>query len=207
MSMDKLINVRSRLCYPSAERTKGPIVENLKLLFDDSFQNVLEVCSGTGQHVAYFASNFPAITFQPSEYDRTFFDSIKTYLPGGPAPIFLDAGDASCWSSLPRKTYDAVIATNLTHVAPFSVTKGLLEGSSEVLRPEGLLIVYGAFKINNSYTAESNRKFDEALKERDPDWGLRDISEVDSIAEQHGLLRTRLWDMPSNNFMAVFKKT
>ena len=50
---------------PAAERNKQPILERLQALLP-ARGRALEIASGTGQHVAWFAAGLPGWVWQPS---------------------------------------------------------------------------------------------------------------------------------------------
>ena len=55
---------------------------------------VLEVASGTGEHVVHFAAALPGLTWQPSDPDadrRTSIDAWATGMPNIRAALELDA--------------------------------------------------------------------------------------------------------------------
>jgi hypothetical protein len=141
----------------AAERNKGPILEILRRHLPASLapsapSTVLEVASGTGQHAAYMASQFPHLTWQPSECTRDSFDSIKAWSEGIAnvrPPLLLDASTLDeCWPARVEdkgNESDSVIACvciNMTHIAPYSATQGLFRGAGKVQgRPICMLVI------------------------------------------------------------------
>ena len=66
---------------------------------------------------------------------------------------------------------------------------------------------YGPFTIEGGkHTSESNREFDVSLRQRNSDWGYRDVENIKAVAIAHGLTLEEQGDMPANNFMLVFRK-
>lgn len=68
------------LCTPAAERNKQPILDILKQYIDNQSRTLLEIASGSGQHVCYFAPHFPNVLFQPSDMDDRYVKSINLYI-------------------------------------------------------------------------------------------------------------------------------
>jgi SAM-dependent methyltransferase len=196
-----------RWFMPAAERNKDPILDVLKRVLPTSGL-VLEIGSGTGQHVVHFARALPQLLWQPSDLDAEFRDSITLWqaqekLPNVRPPIALDV----CRQPWPVNHADAVVSINMIHVAPPDATAGLLSGAANVLPSPGLLFLYGPFRRHGQHTAPSNAAFDAQLRARDPRWGLRDIEEVERLALEAGFSAAEVVPMPSNNFSLVFRKS
>jgi hypothetical protein len=101
---------------------------------------------------------------------------------------------------------DAVVAINIVHISPWSATEGLMRASERILPPGGILYLYGAYKENGMHTAPSNAVFDESLRARHPDWGVRDVADVTRLANTHGLVLVERIPMPANNLSLVFRR-
>jgi hypothetical protein len=192
---------------PAAERNAQPI-EDVLFRWLPRSGAVLEVASGPGQHVARFASRFPDIIFTPSDPDSSARASTKAWTAGlanvaAPRPV--DVADPR-WHETAGGPFDAVLAINLLHIAPWSVTLGLMLGAADVLLPGGHLLVYGCFSRDGRHLSDSNAAFDASLRARDPAWGVRDVGETAAAAAFHGLLLVEDVAMPSNNMMLVFSK-
>ncbi|KAM3623691.1 uncharacterized protein V6R79_014515 [Siganus canaliculatus] len=197
----------------AAERNKGPILTVLR----DSVNTVrpllaLEISSGTGQHVTHFAQALPNITWQPSEYDSQSLSSIEAYrahyqLHNVMPAIHLDASlPHQYWGGIQAESLDLVVNINMIHISPFACTEGLFKGAGAVLKPQGLLMTYGPYAVNGHITPQSNVDFDYSLRQRNPEWGLRDISLLTSIAQRNGLFLEKMVDMPANNKCLLFRK-
>jgi SAM-dependent methyltransferase len=201
----------------AADRNKEPICEILKNYIPNvaakkgsSPVDCLEVSSGSGQHVSYFSEHFPETKWQPSEYDQSVFDSIKAYtIDSGSTnvlePIVIDASNPDQWPVDGRK-FDIVYNANLIHISPPACTPGLFKGSGSVLRPGGILITYGPYAQGGILTPESNQRFDAMLKQRDPQWGIKDIEDLKKIASEAGLSLEKIHEMPANNKTLVWRK-
>ncbi len=191
---------------PAAERNVAPILEVLRAHLPASGA-VLEVASGTGQHAAAFATALPGVDWTPSDPSAEARASIEARRARGPANLRpclpLDVLDETTW---PDETFKAVFCANMIHIAPAGATEALMRLAAGALtRPGGLLALYGPFLEADVETATSNLEFDESLKARDPDWGLRDRDAVITAARAHGLAFTLRKAMPANNLMLLFR--
>jgi len=193
---------------PSAERNKGPILEILRSLLPPHAL-VLEIASGTGQHVVHFAAQLPQSAWQPSERDTGGCESLALRVrregtPNIRPPMIVDV-QQSPWP-LPAE-FDAVLAINMIHITPFDATRGLFRGARQVLRADGagLVVTYGPYREAGIHTAESNAAFDAGLRAQHPDWGVRDLAEVDEVAAGHGFGRGATFRMPANNLTLVYR--
>ena len=81
-----------------------------------------------------------------------------------------------------------------------------MAGAGQVLSLDGVLYLYGAYKENGGNTAPSNAAFDQDLRRRNPEWGVRDLEEVTKLAEDHGLKLAERIAMPANNLSIVFRR-
>ena len=190
----------------AAERNKGPIRDVLARVLPRRGV-VLEIASGTGQHVVHFAKAFSGLTWQPSDPDAELRESIALrvrdeQLPNVNPPIDLDVARLP-W---PLQTADALVSINLIHVAPWSATLALFEGAKTLLPPQHVLLLYGPYRRYGRHTSESNAQFDSDLRAHDPEWGLRDLEAVSDVAGRAGFVLAEIVDMPANNFSLVFKR-
>jgi len=196
----------ARLFSPAAERNCRPILDVLRQVLPGAGL-VLEVASGGGQHAAFFAPHFPALTWQPSDADANARASIaawaKTTGTGNfRPPIDLDAA-SSDW---PLARADAVVCINMIHISPWAACLGLLRGAARILPPDGVLYLYGPFRRDGKHTAPSNTAFDADLKARNPEWGVRDVGEVGTAAAAAGFGPPSIIPMPANNLSVVFRR-
>lgn len=192
--------------YPAAERNKGPILEALKRVLPLTGL-VLEIASGTGQHVVHFAQALPALSWQPSEPDPELLAVIRwrvaeAALDNIRDPLRLDVHEFP-W---PVDAADAVVCINMIHVAPWSATDALLQGAGEILGGDGPLILYGPYSERGRHAAPSNAEFDRRLRKQNPDWGVRDVDAVSALAEGYGLSLDVRIEMPANNFIVVYRR-
>jgi SAM-dependent methyltransferase len=195
------------LTSAAAERNKDPILTVLESVLPAT-GSVLEIASGSGQHVCYFAQSLPGLRWQPSEPDAAHLDAIEARvresgLKNIAAPITLDV-HAPRWPV--GENLDAVVCINMIHISPWSATLALCAGAARHLRAGGLLVTYGPY-LQNGTAVQSNLDFDVSLKRRNPAWGLRDLDDVTRVAAEHGLTRRQVVPMPANNLTVVFAKT
>lgn len=194
---------------PSAERNKQPILEVLQRLLPAQGR-ALEIASGTGQHVAWFAQHLPQWTWQPTDVQRGALYNIEAYanaadLANVQAALRLDVMQPQWLAE--GGAVDLVLCINMLHIAPWATCAALMRGAATVLKPEGLLITYGPYLEDDVPTADSNRAFDASLRAHDPSHGLRRREDVQAVAQAHGLhLRERV-AMPANNLLLVFARS
>ncbi|WP_316179401.1 DUF938 domain-containing protein [Bradyrhizobium sp. SZCCHNRI1009] len=205
-----------RLDAAAFHRNHQPIWAVLGRLLAGKTGDVLEAGSGTGQHVVHFASQRPDLTWWPSDLNANHLASIAAWRrhagrsnirdaqridlsdPGWPA-VFRAAGGPSQLA--------AIFCANVIHIAPWAVAEGLFAGAGQALSADGVLVLYGPFKRDGKHTAVSNAVFDTSLRERDPDWGVRDITDLDALAARNGLVLRETVEMPANNMILVFGRT
>ncbi|MEL7689300.1 DUF938 domain-containing protein [Citromicrobium bathyomarinum] len=192
---------------PAAQRNRGPIAD---VLADELPHGgrVLEIASGTGEHVVHFAARFPNLDWQPTDPQEDAHASIAAYrdaagLDNIMPPVALDAASVE-W---PLDAADAIVCVNMVHISPWEATEGLFAGAARLLPlHDGPLVLYGPYLEEDVETAPSNLAFDESLKARDPRWGLRELADVDALAARNGLRRTRRVAMPANNLVLVYRR-
>ena len=177
--------------------------------------DVVEVGSGTGQHVIAFARQSPEITWWPSDLNPSHLKSIEAWrsfagLANVRAPLRIDLSDPA-WCPDMRdgagpRALRAVVCANVIHIAPWDVAEGLIAGAALYLLPDGRLFIYGPFRRNGAHTAVSNAVFDTSLREANPAWGVRDLEDVTAVAARVGLELTDVLQMPANNLVVVFAR-
>ena len=195
------------LTSAAAERNKDPILTVLESVLPAS-GSVLEIASGSGQHVCFFANALPGIRWQPTEPDDASREAIsirirESGLANVAQPLALDVQEPH-WPVHER--YDSVLCINMIHISPWSATHSLFRGAAKLLDSRGLLILYGPY-LENGTAVQSNLEFDASLKRRNAEWGLRDLDEVTRVAAGHGFARRETVRMPANNLTLVFVKT
>jgi hypothetical protein len=195
----------SRRFAPATERNRDPIAGVLREALPER-GTVLEVASGTGQHVVHFAGLFPDLDWQPSDSDPDAIASIAAWIEESDLanvrpPIQLDA--AGIW---PAVNADAILCINMVHISPWVATEGLMRGAGALLGQGAPLVLYGPYRRVEVPTAPSNEAFDASLRARNPEWGLRDLEAVRAAGKANGLELERLVEMPANNLTIVFRK-
>ena len=195
----------------AGNRNKDPILAAFKALFPKS-GDVLEVASGAGLHVNFFAPHFPDVRFQPSDYDVDVFDTIKAKREhvgnrNVADPIRIDLTDPSTFPAQETRRYDAIFVVNLFQVAPVSIAEGIARLADQVLKPEGFVAIYGPFKVDGAYTTPSNEEFDqEILAAGVAEWGLKDVRDLEKAAAPFRIKLARSLDLPANNFILIFDR-
>jgi len=195
-----------KLQSPATARNKEPLAAVLREVLPTSGL-VLEVASGAGEHAIFFAKHFPQLVWQPTDPDPASLASIEAHvadagLTNVREPVALDAaGDR--W---PIDAADAMLCINMVHISPWSATQGLMRGAGRLLGPEAPLILYGPYRRREVETAASNEAFDQSLKARNPQWGLRNLEDVAAEARRNGLELEGVVEMPANNLTVVFRR-
>lgn len=198
---------------PTVHRNHQPIRACLAAYLDGISGHGLEIGSGTGQHIIGFARAFPGMTWWPSDIEPVNLGSIDAWRRGSgldniSAPVAIDAAQTD-WrlgapGRPPARDLTALIAINVLHISPWAVSQGLIAAAGRHLAPDAHLFVYGPFARNGAHTAESNARFDAWLRRQNPDWGVRDMVDLETEASGHGLGLARVADMPRDNFVLVF---
>lgn len=203
-----MIEVARELPFsPAAERNKEPILRVLESVLPAE-GTVLEIASGTGQHVCFFAQALPGIRWQPTEPDDASREAMgirigDSRLGNVEPPLALDVSQPH-WPVADR--YVAILCINMVHISPWSATQALMRGAARHLSPGGKLILYGPY-LENGQAVQSNLDFDASLKQRNPQWGLRELEDVTQLAAAQGLLRQQVVRMPANNLTLVFERS
>lgn len=205
-----MIFCRNKVFYPSADRNKSFILDVLKQHFDaDKQGTVLEISSGTGQHISYFAQHFPLLTFQPTEYEKSLFKSIEAYALDTPTKnvklaIHVDVTtDFETWNT-DKQLYDYLINVNMIHIAPYQCSIMLFQNAGKLLKNKGLMITYGPYAVDGVLTPQSNVDFDRNLRTQDSEWGVRDVKDLENLAKQNNMKLLKVYDLPANNKCLVW---
>ena len=191
---------------PSAQRNRQPILDVLQSRLPEKGL-VLEIASGSGEHIVHFATAVPHLTFQPTDPEdgaRASTDDwvlslgLDNVRPALPLDVTSDT-----W---PVERADAVLCSNMIHIAPWEAAVGLIAGAGRLLPPGGLLFLYGPYRRGGRHTAPSNEAFDLDLRRRNPTWGIRDLEAVADLATDRGFAPPDIVEMPANNLSLAFKR-
>lgn len=196
----------TRLSSPAALRNRDPILDVLRLHLPPKGL-VVEMASGSGEHVIHFAQHLPGLIFQPSDPDADARASIDAWVE--------EAGLANVKPALdldvtrrpwPFVNAAAILCINMVHISPWPATEALFAGAARHLVPNGVLYLYGPYKRDGAHTAPSNEAFDQSLRARDPAWGVRDLETVTELAVSAGFTEPEIVPMPANNLSLVFHR-
>ncbi|MFM1896782.1 MAG: hypothetical protein RLZZ385_1856 [Pseudomonadota bacterium] len=189
----------------ACENNRQPILDVLQRHLLTPLQ-LLEIGGGTGQHGEFLARHLPLVTWQssdrPANVDSLNLRINHAHLTNLPPAIALDVQDDP-W---PVTTVDAVFTANTLHIMSMAAVEKFFAGIKRHLAPQGLLLVYGPFKYNGSFTTDSNARFDLWLKERDPLSGVRDFEVIDGLASRAQLRLLQDYKMPANNQLLVWER-
>jgi len=190
---------------PATGRNRDAILQVLQDEFRDS-RSVLEIGSGTGQHAVFFAREMPHLTWQSSDREINHA-GIQSWIAAAGLenvrmPLLLDVED----SDRPSDTYEAVFSANTAHIMGFPAVECMFRIVAACLVEGGVFCLYGPFNQNGAYTSPSNENFDASLKAQDASMGIRNLEDLDVLAEDNGMTRARLYAMPANNNLVVWQK-
>jgi hypothetical protein len=185
---------------PAAQRNVGPIGDVLADWLPPSGL-VLEIASGTGEHVFAFAHRFPHLDWQPSDPDPEALASIEAWRDEGSRNFLSPVALNDCERVWPIRHADAILCANMVHISPWESSLGLLDGARRLLGKGAPLILYGPWLEADVEPAPSNLAFDQSLRARDPRWGLRLVEDFAAEAALRGFILVERRPMPSNNLM------
>jgi SAM-dependent methyltransferase len=189
----------------ACEQNKDVIFEVIERLFKAPGE-VLEIGSGTAQHAVYFAPKLPHLQWRASD-QREYHAGIKAWLDEADhdnlhGPLELDVNQ----SDWPVENVDYVFSANAVHIMSWPSVEAMLSGIGHILKPQGLLVLYGPFNYRGQYTSDSNARFDVWLKQRDADSGIRDFEKLNELAIEQGMQFLEDVEMPVNNRILVWQK-
>jgi hypothetical protein len=191
---------------PATLRNRDFILDVLRAVLPTT-GTILEIASGSGEHVVHFARCFSRLVFQPSDPDPDARLSVDAWVKAAGVtnvrpPVALDAS-SPVW---PIASADGIICINMVHISPWEATLGLINGAAAALSPASPLYLYGPYLREGIATAPSNQAFDRSLRDRNPNWGLRELEVVAATAQSAGLSAPVITEMPANNLSLVFRR-
>ena len=189
----------------AAERNKGPILEIIRPVLADR-RRVLEIGAGTGQHAVHFAAALPWLIWQATDR-RDYLSILATRIESAalancPPPLELEVVHRP-WRV---PDVDAVYSANTLHIMSWREVTEMFAGIGDVLGPGGCVCIYGPFRYGGYFTSPSNAAFDQSLRARDPESGVRDFEAVDELARAQGLVIRADYAMPANNQLLVWTR-
>jgi len=190
---------------PATERNQDAILEVLAVEFADR-SAVLEIGSGTGQHAVFFAAQLPGLTWQTSDREQNHaginawvdFAGVTNVI----APLDIDVE----LSPSVDPVYDAIFSANTAHIMSMQAVERMFALVGTLLPEDGKFCLYGPFNQEGEFTSDSNQRFDASLRHQEPSMGIRDLEELEELAEQAGMRRHRLYAMPANNFIVIWRR-
>ena len=190
----------------SCEQNRAPILAVLREQLGD-VRRLLEIGSGTGQHAVYFGAAMPHLLWHTSDLAE-HHPGIRAWLEEAQLsnvrpPLALDVGDAAAW---PGDAYDAVFTANTVHIMGETEVADLFAGVGGILNSGGRFLIYGPFNYGGRYTSDSNARFDQWLKARDPRSGIKDLDWLRTLADQAALVLDEDIEMPVNNRILVWRR-
>ena len=207
----EIINLDNRLNFPATVRNREFIASVLSNYISTNGL-FLEIASGSGEHGVFFQKTFPSIIWQTSDPELVHRKSIISWInhlglsSKMPKPLDIDV-EKSPWpiTKQLRSSIKGIVCINMIHISPWSCTKALFEQSKNYLDKNNFLMLYGPFLRKEKQTSESNLNFDQFLKIQNPLWGLRQLEEVNKLAEENGFKLDKVIDMPANNLSVIYR--
>ncbi|HMN43096.1 MAG TPA: DUF938 domain-containing protein [Povalibacter sp.] len=189
----------------ACERNKGPILDVLKSWFLRP-GTVLEIGSGTGQHAVHFAAHLPHLMWSATDREENL-DGIRQWideaaLPNLRGPYALDVRQ-EVW---PVREALYAFSANTAHIMSWGDVEAMFAGVSVALEPGGCFCLYGPFNRDGQFTSDSNRAFDESLRARDPQMGIRDDRALQTLGTRCELEFAADYSLPARNRLLVWTK-
>ena len=189
----------------ACENNKVPILNEIRSLFQ-SCSTVFEIGSGTGQHAVYFAEMMPGLHWHTSDQVENH-DGIRQWLEeSGLVNIELPINLDVTGNNWPTEKFDAVFTANTCHIMHWHEVIAMFAAVKNILLSNGLFVIYGPFNYDNKFTSESNARFEQWLKSRDPKSGIRNLEDLMLLAGENELELMDDIAMPANNRLLVLKR-
>ncbi len=200
----------ARQYAPATQRNREPILEILTQVLPPN-SNVLEVASGTGEHAVFFASQLKSCRWIPSDINPLSMESIIAWKnfrseDNLDIPLLIDVTEHDWVQQVANQKIDAIVNINMIHISSWLACLGLMAGAEQILPPGGILYLYGPYKRKGEHTAPSNANFDRSLRDRNTQWGIRDLEAVIEVAAAANLRLQKVIEMPANNLSVIFSR-
>ena len=189
---------------PAAKENRHVILEVLKQEFKNT-TTVLEIGSGTGQHAAYFPQYLPHLNWQASD-KQEMLAGITMWLNDAKLDNALTPIELDVNLNWPQQHYDGAYAANIAHIMHWHEIESLFSGLNQTLTDSSVFCLYGPFNIDGNYTSESNRRFDQWLRNQDPQSCIRDKNDLDQLAMNYNFQASKEWEMPANNKILCWRR-
>lgn len=195
----------------ACERNKAPIFDILNSLAQNKTK-FLEVGFGTGQHAWFFSQKLSHLEYFAADqenYHPLFNQRVKVL--GKPknlhGPFNIVATETALLHNLKDREFDLVFSANTLHIMHKIQAEIFLKKAPKLISSNGNLLLYGPFNFEGKFTSESNERFHESLRSRQPEMGIRDLEWVQEILENSGMTFVESYKMPANNFILNFIKS
>lgn len=196
----------ARRFAPATQRNREPVLGVLQR-YVKACAHVLEIASGSGEHAVFLAPRLDVGTWQPTDPDPEARESIDAWRAWEKDNRVLPSLELDVTKEpWPVDKADVVVCINMIHISPWKATVAMLAGAGRVLPAGGILYVYGPFRRNGMSTSDSNEAFDQSLRARNEQWGVRNMEDVAEEALEHGLVLEETVAMPANNFSLIFRR-
>ena len=189
----------------SSDRNKEPIAKILQLYLSGKGR-LLEIGSGDGTHALHIAPlhlDTQWVTSEKQEQLELLQDILKAAQQKnvhGPEKLEIGSDD------FPKGQFDYVFTANTLHIMSWKEVKTLIKLLGKRLREGSLVFFYGPFNYGGTFTAESNREFDQWLKSQAPHRGIRNFEDILAQMEKVGFKLLQDHEMPVNNHLLVFER-
>lgn len=190
---------------PAADRNKDVIYQVLKEYIDAG--ELLEVGTGTAQHAIYMAQKFPSLNWTTADQAQ-YHPGIKMWLDEfhlsnlkGPYELTIGKDE------FPNQKFDYLYTANTLHIMSWKECELFFSHIAQNFKHPSQIFIYGPFNYQGEFTSESNALFDQNLKERDPESGIRGFEQVQAEMIKAGFKLHKDHKMPANNRLLVFKNT
>mgnify|MGYP006188867049 CR=1 FL=1 len=190
----------------ACERNRIHILKAMKEVVGPHARRLLEIGSGTGQHAVYLAPHFSHMIWVTSDVKENL-GGISMWLDESGAPNIIGPGKFKVGEDdFPNGDFDVVFTANTFHIMGWHECLTLMDLLGANLREDAMVLIYGPFNYNNQFTSPSNAEFDQSLKSRHPQMGIRDFEDVVKNMELNSFVLSKDFEMPANNRLLVFRK-